>query len=674
MIILQAKALAQRFGAVEIFSGIEVKLHAKERVGLVGPNGCGKTTLLQILAGRQTPTAGEVSRAQGLTLGYLQQEAALAFSGQDNTIFAEMLSVFADLRQMEAELRRMEALMEAGEADEVLFAKYGRIQSTYEMGGGYQYQHEIKRVLQGLGFAPEEWQTPLTQLSGGQKTRVLLGRLLLEAPDLLILDEPTNHLDVTAVEWLERTLHAWHGTLLIVSHDRYFLDRITSHIWELSANRLRRYKGNYTTYRQQRQLEEEREAALFRAEKARLENELAFIRKNIAGGKSDIAKGKLKRLTREILLIEQVGVMAMQNQSWLKVGERVRTFSVNEAEKRIRELRVPASGAPDMKVRLAVELRGSERVVTSKRLQIGYPGRPLCDADDIRLERLDCAALIGPNGSGKSTLLRTLMGEIRPLRGKLRLGDEVTPGYFAQGHEQLNPANRVIDEVLAHKAMSETAARSHLARYLFRGDDVFKRVSSLSGGERGRLALALLALDEANLLLLDEPTNHLDIPSQEILQTALEQYDGTIVLVSHDRYLVDRLATQIWEIRDGRMHIFEGTYQEFLAARTGGDTAVASKVGLPTEEKETEPVDLSWLEEFAPSSVSQKERKAVGRRRRELIEQIEETEAWLAQLAYDIVRARRAKDDARWQELRREQAVAQAELDALSAELDEIIR
>ncbi|HFQ93154.1 MAG TPA: ABC-F family ATP-binding cassette domain-containing protein, partial [Anaerolineae bacterium] len=509
---------------------------------------------------------------------------------------------------------------------------------------------------------------------GGQKTRVLLGRLLLEAPDLLILDEPTNHLDVTAVEWLERTLRAWNGTLLIVSHDRYFLDRIASHIWELSATRLRRYKGNYTAYRRQRQLEWEREEVLFQAEKARLENELAFIRKNIAGGKSDIAKGKLKRLTREIVLIEQAGVTAMQNQSWLKVGERVRAFSVNEAEKRIRELPAPASRLPDMKVRLTADERGSERVVTSKRLQIGWPGRPLFEADDIHLERLDCAALIGPNGSGKSTLLRALAGEIPPLRGKLRLGDEVRPGYFAQAHEQLNPANRVIDEVLAHKAMSETAARNHLARYLFRGDDAFKRVSSLSGGERGRLALALLALDEANLLLLDEPTNHLDIPSQEILQTALERYDGAIVLVSHDRYLVDRLATQIWEIRDGRMRIFAGTYQEFLAAREGGDTAVVSKVGLPTEEKEAEPVDISWLEAFEPLPVSKKEKKKVGRRRHELIEQIEETEAWLAQLAYDIVRARRAKDDARWQELRREQAVAQVELDALSAELDEIIR
>jgi len=673
MIILQAKGLAQRFGAVEIFSGIEAKLHVKERVGLVGPNGCGKTTLLQILAGLQTPSAGEVSRAPGLTLGYLQQEAALTFSGRENTVFAEMLSVFADLRQMEVELRRMEEAMAAGEADEGLFGEYGRIQSSYEMGGGYQYQHEIKRVLQGLGLAPDEWQTPLTQLSGGQKTRVLLGRLLLEVPDLLILDEPTNHLDVTAVEWLERTLRIWNGTLLIVSHDRYFLDRITSHIWELSPTRLRRYKGNYTTYRQQRQLEEEREAALFRAEKARLESELAFIRKNIAGGKSDIAKGKLKRLTREIVLIEQVGVAEMQSQSWLKVGERARTFSVNEAEKRIRELPAPASRTPDLKVRLMAEQRGSERVVTSKRLQIGWPGRPLFEADDIRLERLDCAALIGPNGSGKSTLLRTLMGEIRPLRGKLRLGDEVTPGYFAQAHEQLNVANRAIDEVLAHKPMSETAARRHLARYLFRGDDVFKRVSSLSGGERGRLALALLALDEANLLLLDEPTNHLDIPSQEILQTALERYDGTIVLVSHDRYLVDRLATQIWEIRDGRMRIFAGTYQEFLAAREGGDTAVVSKVSLPTEEKDTEPVDLSWLEGFEPPPVSRKDRKEHSRRRRELIEQIEETEAWLAQLAYDIVRARRAKDDTRWQELRREQAIAQAELEALSAELDEVI-
>lgn len=678
MIILQGNALEQTFGADEIFTGINLTLHAKERVGLVGPNGCGKTTLLQILAGLQQPTAGTISRDEDLTLGYLQQEAVLTFSGQNNTIFEEMLSVFANLTKMETELRVMEAKMEAGDASEELFAEYGRIQDLYEIGGGYDYQHNIKRVLHGLAFEPEQWDLPLTQLSGGQKTRVLLGRLLLEEPDLLILDEPTNHLDTTAVEWLEKTLRTWQGTLLIVSHDRYFLNRIVSHIWDLSPTQLKAYKGNYTSFVQQRDLEWEREEALFKSEKVRLETELEFIRKNIAGGKTDIAKGKLKRLTREIVLIEDVGVVEMQNKSWLELGSRVKTLSANEAAKRIQELPSPVARQPKLKIKLEAEQRGAQVVLTSRRLQIGYPDKFLFDTDDIRLERLDCAALIGPNGSGKSTLLRTLMSEIPQLKGKLRFGDELIPGYFAQGHEQLHMEKTVLKEVLDHKAMSEENGRNYLAQYLFRGDDVFKQISDLSGGERGRLALALLALDGANFLLLDEPTNHLDIPSQEVLQSVLEQYDGTIILVSHDRYLVDRLATQIWEIRDEHLHIFDGTYQEFLAEREGshtGITTISSKVDLPTKVKEPQPVDLSWVDEIQPPPTQRTKRnwREQQRQIRLLTEQVEETEAWLAQLNYDLNQAQAANDEARIVQIKNETAVAEAELNKLSQELDELL-
>ena len=410
---------------------------------------------------------------------------------------------------------------------------------------------------------------------------------------------------------------------------------------------------------------------------ARLEAELEFIRKNIAGGKTDIAKGKLKRLTRDIVLIEEVGLLGMQGKSWLHIGERVRTFSVNEAAQRIKELPSPSSRIPKLKIKLKPEQRGSRFVLRTKKLRIGYPDNLLFECDDINLERLDCVALIGPNGSGKSTFLRTLMGELAPLRGKLRLGDGLVRGYFAQGHEQLDVEKRVLDEVLAHKPMSNEEARNYLGQYLFRGDTVFKQVGDLSGGERGRLALALLGLDEANFLLLDEPTNHLDIPSQEALQAVLEQFDGTIVLVSHDRYLVDRLATQIWELReDGdqrRLVIFEGTYQEFLATKEGGEsaiTSISSKVALPTKEKELPPINLDWIEDVVdPLKVTAKDKQARNRRIRELTEQIEETEVWLEQLKFELSRA----EGERKEDVQKELSVAQTELDSLSTDLDDLM-
>jgi ATP-binding cassette subfamily F protein 3 len=678
MIILQAKGLAQSFGAEDIFENVELRLLARERVGLVGPNGCGKTTLLQILAGRQEARAGEVTHSPGLTIGYLQQEAVLTFAGQDNTIYEEMLTVFAALTTQEAQLRELEAQMTAGDVSEAVLDGYGRIQHTYDLGGGYQYQQEIKRVLQGLGFAPESWNTPLTHLSGGQKTRILLGRLLLEQPDLLILDEPTNHLDVTAVEWLEATLRTWPGSLIIVSHDRYFLDRVVTHIWELTPTALKSYKGSYTSYIQQREREWAREEELFQAEKERLESELEFVRKNIAGGKTDIAKGKLKRLTRDIVLLEEHGVMSVQGQSWLQIGERTRTLTVNEAAQRLNNLPPPNARHPKLNIRLKPEQRSGRFVLRSKKLEIGYPGHSLFISDDLNLERLDCAALIGANGSGKSTFLRTLMGEISPLRGKLRFGEELIRGYFAQGHEQLHLDRRVLDELLAHKAMPVEEARRYLAQYLFRGDDVFKQVGDLSGGERGRLALALLALDGANFLLLDEPTNHLDIPSQEVLQAVLEQFDGTIVLVSHDRYLVDRLATQMWELRDGRLHLFNGTYQEFLAARAGAvaETAVPTKVALPTAAPAPAPPDLSWIEELADPAARPGKQERHTRRYQisKLREQIEETEAWLDKLDYELRQAELTADEPRLAALQQEAATAQQELDRLAAVFDEMIQ
>lgn len=679
MIILQGHAIGQSFGAVDLFEELNVQLSHKERVGLVGPNGSGKTTLLLILAGLMESTSGAVTRRDGLTLGYLHQEAVLTFSGQDNTIFEEMLTVFANLQELEQDMRELEQKMAAGSEAEWLFDEYGRLQDLYQHGGGYDYQHEIKRVLTGLGFDEAQWQLPLDQLSGGQKTRVLLGRLILEAPDLLILDEPTNHLDGTAVEWLERTLHQWQGSLLIVSHDRYFLDRVINQVWELNPEQVKTYSGNYTSYARQRDMELEREQLLFETEKDRLEKELDFIKKHVAGGKSDIAKGKLRRLTRDIVLLEEVGVLEQQGKSWLEIGGRVRTFSPNEAARRLKAIDAPAGRPARLKIKLKPSQKSSPLVLRTKKLHIGYDSETLFTTDDLELSRGQVVALIGPNGSGKSTMLRTIIGQIPPIKGKLRLGDNLKMGYFAQAHEQLTIENRVLDEVIQRVAISETDARSYLGQYLFRNDDVFKLVEELSGGERGRLALALLALEGANFLLLDEPTNHLDIPSQEVLQTVLEKFDGTIVLVSHDRYLVDRLATQIWELRDDHLHLFEGNYAEFIEARDGKplkrtDTAV-SKLTLPKEQKEQAPVDLSWVEDVTtpPTPMSKKDRRARSRQIAELRDEIEETEGWVQQLQYELELMLGEEGEERYGRIQRELTIAQAELEKQMVQLDELM-
>ncbi len=686
MSILAATNVSQSFGETELFQGVNVTIHARDRIGLVGPNGVGKTTLLLILAGRQEPQTGTLTRARELKLGYLRQEAVLTFAGQAHTLFAEMQTAFADLQQLEARLRDLEAQMADGESGEAVLDEYGRLQQQYEQGGGYTYQAEIQRVLQGLGFGAEQWQTLLGHLSGGQKTRALLGRLLLEKPDLLILDEPTNHLDMTAVEWLERTLRTWPGALLIVSHDRYFLDRTVDQIWEMRRDGIDSYRGNYTAYVQQRQARWERESSLFLAEKERLTQELDWVRRHIAGGKTDMAKGRLRRLTRDIILIEQVGVLGKENKSWLEIGGRVRTFTVNEAEQRLNALRPPDNSPPRLNLKLRSQERSGRVALRARKLQIGYPNAPLFTCDKIRLEREDCAALIGPNGSGKTTLLRTLLGEIPPLAGDIFWGDNVQPGYFAQAHEQLNPANRVIDELRRQTEMEEPEARRHLAHYLFRGQDVFKRVRDLSGGERGRLALAILARQGANVLLLDEPTNHLDIPAQEAVQAVLEQFDGTVLLVSHDRYLVSRLATQIWELRDGRLHVFEGTYAAFLAARDGGETAVAelaaqAKVLLPeTAVAPPPPPDLSWVQEIAPPPISARPRRKKRAKARtwqervgQLDEALSEAEAWLAELELQLADAQATGDEALLARLQAEQAEAAAQLDDLMAEWEQLV-
>ncbi|MCP5098191.1 MAG: ABC-F family ATP-binding cassette domain-containing protein [Chloroflexi bacterium] len=569
MSLLTFHNLSQSFGAVDIFAGLTGSIAHGTKTGLVGPNGIGKTTLLHILAGLEKQKGGHIHLARGTAVGYLHQEAMRAFSDETHTIYDEMLTVFTAIRKMEAELHKMEAAMSNGGYTPNLLTKYGEKQEQFEQAGGYSYDLLIQQTLTGLGFPPDLWQMPIQHASGGQKTRALLARLLLEQPHILILDEPTNHLDMDALEWLENKLRSWQGTLLIVSHDRYFLDKVINTTWEMSRNGLESYKGNYSAYLIQREERWTRRDEEFLAIKARFHKKVEYVKRCIQRDSStDHAKGILRRLIREVKAVEVGGVQALQV-NWSKfmdeTGISGEKWSVADVERHIRSLQHPNPRLHHPHMAIKAGHRSGNIVMRTKDLIVGYPDNPLFMADDIELLRRECAALIGPNGTGKSTFLRVLLGELMPLNGRFQLGASLQPSYFAQAHETLDPANNVLEELLTYKNIPIGRARNYLAQYLFRGDDVFKPVAALSGGERGRLALAKMALGDGNFLMLDEPTNHLDITSQEVLQKALETYEGTVLLVSHDRYLIDRLATQIWELRDGRLHVFHGSYQAYQA-------------------------------------------------------------------------------------------------------------
>ena len=548
MAVLTASNLAKSFGANDIFAGISVEVPHGAKIALVGPNGVGKTTLLHVLIKQEDPTEGVVSHMKGLRIGYLPQRPQLA---GDRSVWDEMMTAFADLRERESRLATLADAMSDPSRDDLdeLMERYGQLEHQFELDGGYTYETRTRQVLQGLGFSADDYQMPLKHLSGGQQTRALLARLLLESPDLLVLDEPTNHLDINAVEWLESFLKTWSGALLVVSHDRYFMDHVIDTIWEMEWGQIEVYRGNYSHYVQQRTARRERLLKEYEAQQEFIAKEEDYIRRNIAGQNTAQAKGRLRRL------------------------ERLKRDS----------LIVRPHSSHNIRLNLRADLRSGDKVLMTYDLVVGYePEAPLVTVPDITLYRGEVAAVIGPNGVGKTSLLKTLLRELAPLKGSSRLGAAVEPGYFAQAHEGLNPENTVLDELFTVRELPISEARNYLASFLFTGDDVFRPVSTLSGGERGRLALAKLALDGANFLLLDEPTNHLDIPSQEILQEVLAAYNGTILLVSHDRYLIDALATQIWDIQPDRMTVFEGSYQEYVQARDAERQAVREEKNPPT--------------------------------------------------------------------------------------------
>jgi ATP-binding cassette subfamily F protein 3 len=533
MSIIIAERIAKSYDPYDIFWDVSCSVAHGDRIALVGRNGTGKTTLLRILAGFDQPTSGYVHRAKSLRIGFLPQEATLE---GDRTLWQEMMTAFESLRAMETHLHDMEAEMaDPARADEVL-AAYAPLREQFEDLGGYTYEDRTQQVLIGLGFPRQDHHIPLDYLSGGQKTRAILARLLLESPDLLLLDEPTNHLDLQAIEWLEGYLNNWEGTVVLVAHDRYFMDRVVHKVWELSFGGLDIYSGNYSHYVRQRTERYERRLKEYRAQREFIAKEADYIQRYMAAERTRQAQGRLKRLER---------------------------FKEDEAIDRPRQEQT-------IKLRLQTPLRSGDKVLWTQDLAIGYArANPLFRCPDLDLRRGECVALLGPNGSGKTTFLKTVLGQQEPLAGYARLGASLKIGYYAQVHTDLDPDKSVLDTILEVKNLPLGEARTYLARYLFTGDDVFKRIGDLSGGERSRVALAKLVMLRANFLLLDEPTNHLDIASQEVLEGVLNDFPGTILLVTHDRYLVDRLASQLWIIEpDGRsLRAFKGTWAQYVEMR-----------------------------------------------------------------------------------------------------------
>ena len=663
MSLITAVNLAKSFGANDIFSGISLNIPHRARIAIIGPNGIGKTTLLRILSKEEEPSAGEVNQARNLSIGHLTQEAGL---DSPHTLWEECLMPFEQLREQEAELQRLEHAMAVPDQVDQVLEKYGRLQAEFDHRGGYTYIHRIQQVLSGLGFTADEYQAPLARLSGGERTRALLARLLLSEPDLLILDEPTNHLDIAAVEWLEGYLSQWDGATLIVSHDRYFLDQVVDTIWEMTRSGFEVYRGNYSAYVKQRSERWERRREVFEAEKEKLEKDLDYIKKNISGQNVSQARGRLRRLSRHLQAIEQVGLEAAVGKKWGELSMSVDTttsmLSPEEAQHRLNALREPSNKPPQLHMHLHTDQRSGEIVLRTHDLQIGYPGKVLFSAGEIELRRLQCTALIGPNGAGKTTFLKTILEKISPLAGEVELGASLKVGYFAQAHEDLHQERTLMQEIDAvAPEMLVADIRNYLARFLFSGEDVYKRVEVLSGGERGRLALAKLALTGANLLLLDEPTNHLDIPSQEILQEVLDEFQGTILLVSHDRYLIDALATQIWEIDEakGILRTFKGSYSQYHLQREAEQAA----------EKEASGSNLGVAEPIRKPQVS-----AEDKRKRVRLKQVEtlidQLEADLAMLGHRLESP--PKDTAKVKKLGIEYVRVQKELETLMEEWGEL--
>ena len=586
MIILQANKIERSFAGEVLFDNINLQVDERDRIALVGKNGAGKSTLLKILVGEEEPTSGEINKKKDISLSYLAQDSRFE---SENTIYDEMLHVFDDLRHTEKQLRQMELEMgeKSGEDLDKLMADYDRLSENFRQAGGFTYEADIRAILNGFKFDESMWQMKIAELSGGQNTRLALAKMLLEKPNLLVLDEPTNHLDIETIAWLENYLINYSGALIIVSHDRYFLDKVATVTLDLTKHSLDRYVGNYSRFVEFK------------------EQKLATEAKNY------------KKQQKEIAALED-----FVNRNLVRASTTKRAQSRRKQLEKMERLDKPEAGKKSANMTFQSEKTSGNVVLTVENAAIGYDGEILSEPINLDLRKMNAVAIVGPNGIGKSTFIKSIVDQIPLIKGEKRFGANVVVGYYDQTQSKLTPSNTVLDELWNDfKLTPEVEIRNRLGAFLFSGEDVKKSVGMLSGGERARLLLAKLSMENNNFLILDEPTNHLDIDSKEVLENALIDFDGTLLFVSHDRYFINRVATHVLELSENGSTLYLGDYDYYVDKKAEVEMTQTEEASTSNQAKEA-----SSVNDYQAQKESQKEARKLMRQIENLEAEIEELE------------------------------------------------
>lgn len=587
MIILQANKIERSFAGEVLFDNINLQVDERDRIALVGKNGAGKSTLLKILVGEEEPTSGEINKKKDISLSYLAQDSRFE---SENTIYDEMLHVFNDLRRTERQLRQMELEMgeKSGEDLDKLMSDYDRLSENFRQAGGFTYEADIRAILNGFKFDESMWQMKIAELSGGQNTRLALAKMLLEKPNLLVLDEPTNHLDIETISWLENYLVNYSGALIIVSHDRYFLDKVATITLDLTKHSLDRYVGNYSRFVKLK------------------EQKLATEAKNY------------EKQQKEIAALED-----FVNRNLVRASTTKRAQSRRKQLEKMERLDKPEAGKKAANMTFQSEKTSGNVVLTVENAAVGYDGEVLSQPINLDLRKMNAVAIVGPNGIGKSTFIKSIVDQIPFIKGEKRFGANVEVGYYDQTQSKLTPSNTVLDELWNDfKLTPEVEIRNRLGAFLFSGDDVKKSVGMLSGGEKARLLLAKLSMENNNFLILDEPTNHLDIDSKEVLENALIDFDGTLLFVSHDRYFINRVATHVLELSENGSTLYLGDYDYYIEKRATAEMSQTEEASTSNQAKEASPVN-----DYQAQKESQKEVRKLMRQIESLEAEIEELES-----------------------------------------------